>query len=401
MKLRTKLVIGSAVLIVCVSCTLLLLVEVKAPAEQIAETILDGSPPRLPEQMTPELANFIGWYQPMVADASPEVQAVMKKFDPKYRSGWANRNEDIEQWYPTDEWLQRLLDMGIVIDDYRNYTSYLSRRWMFYHAQNDPEELSDMKDKYGLDADASWDEVVDAGIHFGVKLRTLANQAMDADPRVYGGRLSKEGVFIPFRYKTVYVQNNFILKGGGVPDWVSREITNREAGLPPLREIPKDIDIIYLDEKGQQRETPPSVGDAGETPTFRSGEANTVLESAPEKSPLPDDSENLFADDFPAQQEPSRPYGLDSTRLPTSVAELEKQLTPELPTAEGIKTQLSERFSPERLEKARQVLERYGSEEGMRRLREDDPEVAAQVERQRRNRNPAESETEEPENPTR
>ena len=82
-------------------------------------------------------------------------------------------------------------------------------------------------------------------------------------------------------------------------------------------------------------------------------------------------------------------------------ADLEKQLTPELPTAEGVETQLNERFSPERLEKARQVLERYGPEEGIRRLREDDPEVAAQFERTRRDRTPAESETDVPENPTR
>ena len=32
--------------------------------------------------------------------------------------------------------------------------------------------------------------------------------------------------------------------------------------------------------------------------------------------------------------------------------DLEKQLTPELPTAEGVETQLSERFSPERLEES-------------------------------------------------
>ena len=81
--------------------------------------------------------------------------------------------------------------------------------------------------------------------------------------------------------------------------------------------------------------------------------------------------------------------------------ELEKQLTPELPTTEGVETELSGRFSPERLEKAREVLERYGPEEGMRRLREDDPEVAAQVEQTRRDRNPTMSETDGHENPTR
>ena len=44
---------------------------------------------------------------------------------------------------------------------------------------------------------------------------------------------------------------------------------------------------------------------------------------------------------------------------------------------------LKERFSSERLDRAKDTLERYGPEEGLRRLREDDPEVARQMERQR------------------
>ncbi len=407
MKLKTQLIIGSVVLIICVGCGLLLLVDMKNPVEQMAETLLDGRPPRdmIPlEQMTPDLANFIGWYQPMVVDASPEVRAVMKRFDAKYRSGWANRNEEIERWYSTDEWLQRLLDMGIVVDDYRTYTGYLSSRWIYYHAQNDPDSISTLKYRYGLGDDASWDEVVDAGIRFGIKLRTLANQAMDTDPLVYGGSMGREGIFIPTRFKTLYVKlNGGMSSGAGVPKWVARELTDREAGLPPSREIPDDIDIIYLDENGQplSERVPPSGGDGGETPAFRSSETNAVLETAPEASSSPDDFDNSFEVGFPTQKEPSRPYESDPAQLLKNAAELEKQLTPELPTAAGIETHLSERFSPDRLEKARQVLDRYGSEEGLRRLREDDPEVAAQVERTRRDRHPVESETDVPENPPR
>jgi hypothetical protein len=167
MKLKTKLVIGSAVLIICMGAGLLLLVDMKNPTEQMAEALLDGKPPTnmMPlEQMTPELANFIGWYKPMVVEASPEVRAVMKKFDPKFRSGWANRNEEIERYFPTDEWLQRLLNMDIAFDDYSDYSSYLSDRWRFYHAQNDPEELSDLKERYGLEKDASLDVVIEASM---------------------------------------------------------------------------------------------------------------------------------------------------------------------------------------------------------------------------------------------
>ena len=70
-------------------------------------------------------------------------------------------------------------------------------------------------------------------------------------------------------------------------------------------------------------------------------------------------------------------------------AELERLLPPKLPTEERLKTVRREpsptgknlpRISPERLEKARAILNRYGRAEGLRRLRASDPEVARQME---------------------
>ena len=57
-----------------------------------------------------------------------------------------------------------------------------------------------------------------------------------------------------------------------------------------------------------------------------------------------------------------------------------------------IEASLKERFSSERFERAMSILERYGPEEGLRRLKEDDPEVAEQVERQRTRRDREEDE---------
>lgn len=51
-----------------------------------------------------------------------------------------------------------------------------------------------------------------------------------------------------------------------------------------------------------------------------------------------------------------------------------------LPTDEELETTLRERFSSERFERAMSTLKRYGPEEGLRRLREDDPEIAEQIE---------------------
>ena len=54
-----------------------------------------------------------------------------------------------------------------------------------------------------------------------------------------------------------------------------------------------------------------------------------------------------------------------------------------LPTVEGLGASLKEQFSSERFDRAMSTLERYGPEEGLRRLKESDPEVAEQVERHR------------------
>ena len=57
---------------------------------------------------------------------------------------------------------------------------------------------------------------------------------------------------------------------------------------------------------------------------------------------------------------------------------------PELPTDANVKPSPGEgqalaRFSPERLNRAMETLNRYGPEEGLRRLQKDDPEIAKQI----------------------
>lgn len=52
-------------------------------------------------------------------------------------------------------------------------------------------------------------------------------------------------------------------------------------------------------------------------------------------------------------------------------------------TGKGLETALREQFSSDRFERAMLTLERYGQEEGLRRLRKSDPEVAWQIQRHR------------------
>ena len=106
------------------------------------------------------------------------------------------------------------------------------------------------------------------------------------------------------------------------------------------------------------------------------GDTDTVSEGG-----IPVDTEGtLSPSDVPDMVKPTPP--------PQSVADIENQLTPE-----GIEAELSEGLSPERFDKAQQLIDEYGLEEGLRRLREMDPEEARRFESdksrlERRRRNP-------------
>ncbi|MYB94298.1 hypothetical protein F4054_10750 [Candidatus Poribacteria bacterium] len=57
-----------------------------------------------------------------------------------------------------------------------------------------------------------------------------------------------------------------------------------------------------------------------------------------------------------------------------------ENLTLELPTEAEFEASLREQFNPERYQKAMSTLKRYGPEEGLRRLKTDDPDIAKQIE---------------------
>ncbi len=73
----------------------------------------------------------------------------------------------------------------------------------------------------------------------------------------------------------------------------------------------------------------------------------------------------------------NHPDMVKPTPSPPSVADIEKQLTPQ-----GIEAELNPEVSLSR--KVQQLIDQYGTEEGLRRLRESDPEAARQFERERR-----------------
>ena len=79
--------------------------------------------------------------------------------------------------------------------------------------------------------------------------------------------------------------------------------------------------------------------------------------------------EDILSDDANAQQ-----AGIE-TLTPTSPE------SPERSTSKSLETALRSQFSPDRFNRAMKTLNQYGPQEGLRRLKSSDPEVAKQVER--------------------
>ena len=129
--------------------------------------------------------------------------------------------------------------------------------------------------------------------------------------------------------------------------------------------------------------------------------ASTDVEATPELREGTVDGEILTGSPFAETEQDSaarvptnlwkepKDTGPENRRVTAPVVEPEKvvtQVSPELPAfpiEQELEMSLRERFSSERYDRAIATLDRYGPEEGVRRLREDDPEIAEQVERYR------------------
>ncbi len=123
----------------------------------------------------------------------------------------------------------------------------------------------------------------------------------------------------------------------------------------------------------ETQESAPSwdLSDVGESSSasFNETEENHLGISTPLINAL--EQPTVSSTDIPAATTSAR----GSTEMPSA--------SPDLSITNGLGTVLKSQFSSERFERAMTTLERYGPEEGLRRLREADPEIAKQMERHR------------------
>lgn len=121
----------------------------------------------------------------------------------------------------------------------------------------------------------------------------------------------------------------------------------------------------------------------------------TVVSESDPTFGIPTDAEGTATpptDDAKLSSEPPASVPASEKALPTTETEIlepvtarqleieAEKLIPELPTEAQFAKLLGEQFNPERYQKAMSTLNRYGPEEGLRRLKSDDPEIAKRIE---------------------
>ena len=333
---------------------------------------------------------------PLKHDGPQTSEALMHSFDEEY-SRLNSRAAVVDEKYPRADWIAMLLERGHIIEDSSQYSVYLNLRHQVVRMENNP-ELGAFE-YVGISPTNDFEAYRNAFIDRKAWEMKRVEEAETADPDVSGGYFphSHPDVFLPFKDKRVYVRRN-----GMRTSYFGEMLTEKQEFDIVHKGIhPEGIEIIYIDndynvvsEKPAtiSREDilkasipPPEFWEDGVGLTQEKPEQNnerqdihpqeTVSESRDIHSEAAQNAQKQF-------EEVQREALKHITKTDAEIeAELEKLFTPQVPTEKSIETSLQERFSIERFNRAIKTLNRYGPEEGLRRIKDSDPEVAKQIER--------------------
>ena len=294
---------------------------------------------------------------------------------------------EVDVKYPQSEWVEMLLSRGVVIEDFADYSGYLSARQSLVHYENNP--FLWQSGETGILPTEDWETFKASFIDRHIWQYQQLKTAVASDPEVNGGIFvgAEHRIFLPLKPGRVYVSR---FEGGaffqGEPLTQKQEFDLLCKGIHP-----EGYDIVYLNENDAiLSEAPPPI-----TRQQIVGERQQVQVEQNPPTPflsteaLPFDEELVSQKDLVEKtfSEPSQSAAAkvrtmrkqeEKNRMARSEAELEKLLTS---AWQGLPTDFPKELNPQRVEKALIILQRYGFEEGLQRIQEKDREVASHLER--------------------
>lgn len=361
--------------------------------------------------------------------AGPQtVEALLESF------GKIASNPAVDERYPQAEWLEMLLAKGIVIENYKDYSGYMVARGKLVALENQPEMWT--SDIFGVPPTTNWETFKEAYIDRKIWEYQQVRAAEQAYPDVNGGLFTgpNRQIFLPSKPERVYVKRegiNAIFFGEPLDE--TQEFNLLHRGIEP-----DGYEVIYIDETGKHlAEAPPPISrediikeltlppdgwippDGWVPPpwveqalrakvwtgtffpqdnTAQKASSNIDWDLAPVGEVEPASNEIEWTTHINIRESEKRDQLEDKHNMQgpakperslsdiTTWTDLEKQFMSDIlvpPTTEHIEPTLTEHFNPEhlkRLSRAMETLHQYGPEEGLRKIKESDPEIAKQVE---------------------
>ncbi len=367
-------------------------------------------PPTSLEEGMPEEKLYPNAGKPVIVQPKPyegpqTTEALMAAYDAGYVELFP-KTLRYDEHYPREEWLQRILDKGIVIENATDYDYYMKSRFYLIQARENPNRWQ--SGLYGVPPVSAYDAYEDAFIERKQWERQVYKDFRAANPNTPGTIYFPESQ--PDKYLPVTGKMTYVYRDGPVTRTWGTHLTDEQRNALHYQGVhPEDIEIVYVDEdynvltKNPEPYDPKKDGivvssevifqeDPGQFGEFA---PNAETETAGE---FLGDTENYGHDTYETEraQDAAAAAQAEFEKFKQQLrqfeefanmtdaeltAEIENHFMPQIPTVEKLESKISEQFNPERFSKAMETLNRYGPEEGIRRLKETDPAVAEQVER--------------------
>ncbi|RKU15285.1 hypothetical protein C6501_06955 [Candidatus Poribacteria bacterium] len=340
-------------------------------------------------------------------------EALLKVFGDKL-----DETSALEAAYPAKEFLQRMLNRGITINNAFEFSYALSARNVLYNLDNNPENHERIAAGNGVEYTSDINALKESLINRRIWKYEQVSAARAADPRVNGG-FFMDNTFLPTVSGRVYVQLKRLKDGSRLRGIMGEDLTEEQEFNLFYRGIePPGYEIIYLDGNNEplqepfQPITPEEVlspdkyeeylqrkkQKQDKLPTFEEDKEffsenmrgnnsfedreKQIVDTAQREFQQAEFERILREEQVQFEQAMETLVRWSSMSDAEIVAELEKMFTPE-----GVANQLREQLiskppTPESIGKALETLHLHGPTAGLKRLREVDPEIARQMEQQ-------------------
>ena len=299
----------------------------------------------------------------------------------------------LDEKYPQEEWLQRVLAQGYTIENWEDYAGFLTARQNLLGLEAAPRVWA--SGRLGIPPTADFEAYKAAYMDRKIWEYAQLKDAKLADPQVNGGFFKDNGTFFPFAPQRVYVE-----RAGTGAAFIGATLSDTQKfELLTQGVIPEGHEVIYINGEGTRLAEPPPL----------LSRESVLANTRPEPLPPASDAAALL-DDFYYEANESEYHAAEHTpaasadAVPPNVvvnaleylealeawenesftddtdieAELQKLLIPE-GSPKSIDQAIQSQFSPELLNRAMNTLKRYGPKEGMARIRAEDPKIAAQI----------------------